>query len=258
MSHSVRRHLAVEVAAYDEAIRRFIPGYETMVEVAAQEVAASRPDLVLDLGAGTGALASAILKHPEVGAVTLIDVDPEMLAQAQIRLDRLHERAYGQSCDNKVANNRRELSEGENARRHRAEDEATSRVRFLQQSYDDALPRCNAVVASLSLHHIPTLIKKRDLYRRILNALHPGGVFVNADVVTPANSDQSNEVFSAWADHMVAAGIPRQEAYQNFAVWAKEDTYFSLDEELAALQVAGFRPECIWRKGPVAVLVGRK
>jgi len=27
MTHSVRSHLRVEIAAYDETIRRFIPGY---------------------------------------------------------------------------------------------------------------------------------------------------------------------------------------------------------------------------------------
>ena len=34
-THSVRRHLRVEIAAYDAMIRRFTPGYETMLEVIA-------------------------------------------------------------------------------------------------------------------------------------------------------------------------------------------------------------------------------
>ena len=40
MSHSVRKHLGVEIDAYDETIRRFIPGYETALTVAADVVAA--------------------------------------------------------------------------------------------------------------------------------------------------------------------------------------------------------------------------
>ena len=39
MSHSVRKHLRVEVDAYDAAIRSFIPGYEAMLDAAASAVA---------------------------------------------------------------------------------------------------------------------------------------------------------------------------------------------------------------------------
>ena len=105
-THSVRRHLRLEIEAYDETIRRFIPGYETMIEVAAREVAAGAArsgressrarraaGIVLDLGGGTGALAEAILAHPQVGAVALIDVDAEMLAQARARLARFRRAA---------------------------------------------------------------------------------------------------------------------------------------------------------------------
>ena len=62
-THSIRRHLRVEIAAYDAMIRRFTPGYETMLEVIAGALTASGPDHVLDLGAGTGALSEAILAH---------------------------------------------------------------------------------------------------------------------------------------------------------------------------------------------------
>ena len=40
-SHSVRRHLRVDIEEYDASIRRFIPGYETMLGEAAAAVAAS-------------------------------------------------------------------------------------------------------------------------------------------------------------------------------------------------------------------------
>ena len=64
MSHTVRRHLRVGADAYDEMIRRFIPGYEAMLEVAARTVANNEPGHVLDLGAGTGALSEAVLGPP--------------------------------------------------------------------------------------------------------------------------------------------------------------------------------------------------
>ena len=62
MSHSVRRHLHLEIDEYDEIIRQFIPGYDQMLEQVARAVALSGPGRVLDLGAGTGALSEAILQ----------------------------------------------------------------------------------------------------------------------------------------------------------------------------------------------------
>ena len=149
--HSVRRHLRVAIDAYDATIRQFIPGYEAMLQAAASELAPVASGLVLDLGGGTGALAEAILEVGG-GAVELIDIDGEMLAQAKTRLARFGPRAL-----------------------------------FVEASFLEALPRCHGAAASLALHHIPTLDEKRALYRRIHEALEPGGVFVNADATMPAD-----------------------------------------------------------------------
>ena len=76
MSHSVRRHLRVDVDAYDQSIRRFIPAYEEMLEQAASAVAEARPEWVLDLGAGTGALTEALLQRYPHCSVELIVCRP--------------------------------------------------------------------------------------------------------------------------------------------------------------------------------------
>ena len=223
MSHSVRRHLRVEVDAYDEIIRRFIPGYETMLATAAREVAAARPGLVLDLGAGTGALSEAMLGHEEIGAIELIDVDPEMLDQARVRLE-----PFG------------------------------GRTRFRERSFLDPLPPCDAVAASLALHHISEMEDKGTLYRRIHTSLRPEGVFVNADVVMPSDAAAREEGYASWAAHMVSRGIPEERAYRHFEEWAEEDTYFPVERELETMDSAGFTAGIAWHEGPGAVLVGRK
>ena len=222
-THSVRRHLRVTIDAYDATIRQFIPGYEAMLGVVARELAPVAAGLVLDLGGGTGALAEAILESGTGGTVELIDVDREMLAQARTRLGRFGER-----------------------------------VRFTEGSFLGALPRCNGAAASLALHHVPTLDDKRALYRRIHEALEPGGIFVNADATVPADPAASEATWSAWADHMVSEGIARERAFQHFEDWAEEDTYFPLEEELAAVASAGFAAECVWREVGMTVVVGRK
>jgi len=223
MSHSVRRHLRLEIDVYDETIRRFIPAYETMLAVAADAVAAVGPDLVVDLGSGTGALSEVLLGRPGVGVVELLDVDSEMMDQARRRLRRFGER-----------------------------------VRFTLGSYDEPFQPCDAFAASLSLHHIATLEAKSALYSRVFEALRPGGVFVNADANMPTARTERDRLFRYWADHLVASGISEDRAWRHFEEWAEEDTYLPLDAELAELARVGFEAERVWRDGPIGVVVARR
>lgn len=220
MEHRVRSHLRIEVDSYDASIRTFIPGYDTLLAKAAEAVAAAaRPARVVDLGAGTGALAGAILERCPDCQVELIDADPEMLDRARARLA-----GFG------------------------------DRISFSRRSFRDALPRCDAVAASLALHHVPTLGEKRALFARIRDALPSGGVFVNADANMPADAGQRAADYRAWAAHLIACGIPEARAWRHFDEWAEEDVYLPLDDELAALRDAGFAARCLWRKTPVAVV----
>ena len=223
MSHSVRRHLRLDIDAYDASIRSFIPGYEAMIGTAADAVAAVSPGLALDLGAGTGGLSAALLARPSVASVELVDVDQEMLGQARARLADFGDRA-----------------------------------RFTLRSFHEPLPPCDAVAASLSLHHIPTMAEKTALYRRIFQALSPGGVFVNADVTMPAEEAPRQAAFRGWADHLVASGIAEEQAWKHFADWADEDTYFPLETELEALAAVGFQARCVWREGVSTVVLAER
>ena len=223
MSHSVRNHLRLEIDSYDETIRQFIPGYEEGLTWAAREIAGIRPTLVLDLGAGTGALAEAMLEHEGVGVVEAIDVDAEMLDRARIRLKRFGVRARFQRC-----------------------------------SFESPLPECDAVSACLALQHVPTMERKRALYKGIFRTLRPAGVFVNADVTMSAHPVRQEQCYRIWAGHLVSCGIDERRAYEHFDEWASEDTYFPLDDELTAMREAGFDAECAWREPPNTLLVGRK
>ncbi len=220
--HSVRRHLRIEPAAYDETIRRFTPGYEAMLEAVAGALAHSGPDSVIDLGAGTGALSQALLAHDAARTVELIDVDPEMLAQARARLARFE-----------------------------------GRVRFREMSFLAPLPPCDGAAATLALHHISKMVDKRALYGRIRAAIRPGGIFVNADATIPSDPAGQRAVHRLWVDHMTSCGIDEARAFEHLEEWAEEDTYFPLDEELAAMREAGFEAECIWHEATIAVVVGR-
>lgn len=222
MSHSVRRHLKLDVDAYDASIRQFIPGYEAMIRRAAREVAATRPGTVVELGAGTGALSAALLEEPGVGSVVAVDIDTEMLERARARLA-----PYGE------------------------------RARFHEGSFLAPLPPFQAAAASLALHHIATLEEKERLFRAIRKALPEDGVLVNADVCMPDTEPDRSRIYRKWADHLVASGIGEDQAWQHFDDWSAEDHYLPLEAELAALDRAGFEARCVWRDDPATVVVAR-
>jgi tRNA (cmo5U34)-methyltransferase len=175
---------------------------------------------VLDLGGGTGALAAAVLDGLLGVRVTLLDVDTDMLAEARRRLGAF-----------------------------------AKRVTFREGSFHDPLPAADAVIASLSLHHVHDLETKTELYRRIRDALPPGGLLLNLDAAVSEGPRLNQFVFDRMAERMGDHGITDEEARRHFAAWAQEDRYFPLDVELGALRAAGFHEvECVWRRALSAII----
>ena len=223
-THSVREHLRLRENEYDRIIRTFIPGYDAMLGTMARLVAQTLPpaSAIIDLGGGTGSLAFLIAEAIPNSTIEIRDVDPHMLAIAEERLSKF--------CD---------------------------RIQVRQKSFEDPLTECDAIVASLSLHHLPTLAKKAELYSRIGRALRKPGVFLIGDVTMSPDVSTRRVVMSFWEEFMMSQMMTREEVQQHFADWAREDTYFSLLDEFSALRSAGFhQPECFWKYGPVTVFGG--
>jgi len=180
--------------------------------------------LVVDLGAGTGALGAAVLEALPDVRVELVDIDPNMLEVAAARCAAHAERF---------------------------------RVRHAR--FQDGLPRCNAVVASLALHHVASRTEKRDLYRAICNALVPGGLLAVADALIYPDGPERGRMIEDLFAHMAVNGISASEAAQHLGQWAEEDFYVPLPDELNLIGDAGFpRPDVFWRDGLIAVYGGFK
>jgi tRNA (cmo5U34)-methyltransferase len=213
--HRVLAHLGLAANDYDAVIRRYIGGYERLLA----EVVSLVDGDVIDLGAGTGALSAAVLAGKPSTRVKLVDIDPAMLEVARDRLA-----PFG------------------------------DRVTVANTLFMEGLTPCDAVVASLSLHHIADLSDKRALYRRVYEVLRPGGVLAVADITLHDDGPARTRMVDAWAAAMAKHGIDRAEADALFAKWATEDRYYSLAQEMLLLRDAGFdAPECFWKQGPSTV-----
>ncbi len=225
--HSVERHLGLKIEDYDREIRRLVPHYDELVsEGTSLLTRLVAPDAhILDLGCGTGRMSAAILAALPQARLTLLDVDPKILERARSRF-------AATSVD-------------------------AQRLHFMHGSFLDPLPASDAIVASLSLHHVADLAQKTRVYRAVHDALPEGGLFLVLDATVSEEPRLSAATLDRWAEWMVAEGIDPSTARQHFAHWSRDERYIPLADELSALATAGFaRPECFWRKGPVAVYGG--
>ena len=219
--HGAAQHLGIRVADYDRAIRSFVPHYETMLEVIAgalKETARTRAR-VLDLGIGSGALSERCVAALPLARVIGIDSDPAMLELARARL------------------------------RSRA-------VELRHASFAAGLPRADAIVASLALHHIPRA-RKLAFYRRAFRTLSRGGVLITADCYPPRWSKLAKPAMERWRSH-VRRYYSLRETARLFRSWSREDDYVPLETELAVLAKAGFAADVAWRWAPFAVVVASK
>ena len=214
-------HLGIDLDEYDARIRTFIPDYQTMIDTAAfalQVTVRRRAPVVIDLGIGTGALAARCLARIPAARIIGVDEDAGMLAAARTRLGlALRSTLHGSF-----------------------------------ETLD--LPACDAIVASLSLHHVPTPDRRLQLFQRLRSALRHGGVLIAADCYPASNARAAAVDRAAWVAHLEQSYAPPV-ARAYLRTWAREDHYALLADELETLRRAGFCTDIPARRGPFAVVV---
>lgn len=216
---SVASHLGIRLDEYDARIRTFIPDYDAMLDVAASLVPRTTRTIV-DLGIGTGALASRCLQRAPRARVVGIDEDSDILALASRRLGARLTPVGGS---------------------------------FLRTP----LPRCDMVVASFALHHVRTRGAKAAIYRRIRAALGPGGLLIVVDCQPAADRTLWTAQRGAWLAHLRASYSPTR-ARGLLAAWSHEDVYVPLETELRVMEAGGLRGEVVWRRGAFAVIGAKR
>jgi tRNA (cmo5U34)-methyltransferase len=220
----VAAHLNIRLDEYDARIRTFIPDYEQILESAARALYAldTVAPTIVDLGTGTGALASRCFDVVPAAKIIGIDADPAILDVARGRLAHAGAAAF-----------------------------------FVQSSFlEIAIPACDAAVASFSLHHVHDRDRKAELYRACRGSIRSGGLLISADCMTTSDAALGRLEFERWRAHLRRT-YSEQETDAYFQAWKDEDVYFPLRDELTWLREAGFAPEVVWRHAPFAVVAAR-
>ncbi len=203
---------------YDPARRALIPCFDQLYGTAVA-LLPGHTDRVLDLGAGTGLLSAFVRKRFPDARLHLIDNAPAMLRQARERFSR----------DGEVLCQAGDYTSCE-----------------WGGSYD-------AVVSALSIHHLSDDAKQR-LFRRILPALRPGGVFVNAEQILAPNPELEAEARQRWLEQAGALGATAQQIRDSLLRQA-EDRCATIADQLQWLSGAGFTDaRCAFHSGRFAVL----
>jgi tRNA (cmo5U34)-methyltransferase len=211
-----------QAADYDAPRRRLIPPFDAFygTAVTALDLIGGSPKRILDLGAGTGLLAERVAAARPAAELVLLDAAPAMLDQARERLG--------------------------------------GRGAYVRADLTDPLPDgpwC-AVVSALAIHHLHDA-GKRDLFRRVHEALSPGGVFVNAEQVA-GPSAFFDDHYRRWHERESKARGATPQEWDAAVDRMRHDRCASVEAQLAWLRDAGFADaDCLFQDHRFAVLVGR-
>jgi tRNA (cmo5U34)-methyltransferase len=213
-------------ADYDAPRRRLIPPFDAFYGTAVDALGllGGPPKRILDLGAGTGLLARKVAEAQPQAQLTLLDGSPKMLEQAQATLG--------------------------------------DRASYVVADLADELPKPNegrwcAIVSALAIHHLEHP-QQQDLYKRIHDALAPGGIFVNAEQVEGA-SDHLAAHHVEWHHRGVLANGGSEEEWLAAVERMQADRRAPIFDQLRWLDAAGFATvDCLFKDHRFAVLIGMK
>lgn len=223
----VRQAFDSSVTNYDRLRRRLVPRFDDFYGTALDlldQIAGGGPLRCLELGAGTGLFTEMILDRFPLTQVIALDSAAQMAEQANRRLAR-----FGARAEIRVAD-------------------------YRHAPWDAPV---EAVVSALSIHHLGH-DEKRTLFRRVHEALTPGGIFINADQSLGPTPAIEGGYQSRWVADVRAAGVDEADlsaALKRIAL----DLNATMIDQLAWLAEAGFAAaDVAWKHYRFTVFWGRK
>lgn len=223
----VKKHFEEEASEFDNIILKLVPHYSQMIDALVLAIPFNNYDPVniIDLGCGTGYVSMNIKERFPNSKLKCLDFAENMIAQAKIRMKKYKDVTFYLNDITKF----------------------------------DFDIKYHAVVSSLALHHLETKNDKIKFYKKIFNALEPGGVFYNADIILGSNSTLHDLYISKWKEFM-AKNLPGEEIEDTWmAKHHKEDRPEVLLDQISWLKDIGFKEiDIVWKYYNFAVYGGTK
>ncbi len=193
---------------------------------------------VLDIGAGYGALACALLNERPHASAVCLDVSEAMLTLGRERNANLKDRIS--------------FIQGSL--------ETPDWLRSVEGSFD-------AVISARALHHFTENQRRRDIFKEVFSLLCQGGCFINADNVrapTKTLTERYRRARDEYLDRFVRQSTGGKTTLAEVRA-ATPSSYHGphnngyLEEELAWLKEAGFEDvDCFWKLTTTVVYGGFK
>jgi tRNA (cmo5U34)-methyltransferase len=223
----VKKHFEEEAKEFDEIILKIIPFYREMLEALtlALPFEINEKILVADLGCGTGTIARMILEKYPNSTLICVDLAANMIEMAKVKLAKYENVKY-----------------------------------ITEDFYNFAFDRkYDAVVSSLSIHHLGTDTDKTKFFKKIFDALNKNGVFYNADVILGSSESLQNLYMEKWKEFMQKK-VPLSEITGKWLPkYKEEDRPAELMKQIKWLEKAGFEKiDIIWKYYNFAVYGGTK
>jgi tRNA (cmo5U34)-methyltransferase len=221
----IRLAFDATASRYDAQRRWIIPEMDEYYNAAvwAAECKNPRP-AILDIGAGTGLLSALMIQKFPEACLTLVDLSGSMLSIAKERFA-----------------DRRD-------------------VRYIAGDYSsvDFAGRYDLVCSALSIHHLEH-DEKRLLYRKIHDALNPGGMFVNADQVLGETAAINRRYMEYWDEFLLPCPLPAEDKKQMLYRRDTFDKNEKLSVQLAWMADCGFGEiDLVYKNRLFVVFTGKR
>ncbi|MFA6548681.1 MAG: class I SAM-dependent methyltransferase [Candidatus Margulisiibacteriota bacterium] len=222
----VFEHFDSEAKVFDANILKSVPYYRQMINVIIDMLPfpRSKKVILMDIGTGTGNIAFNLKTAFPNSDLTCLDLSPNMLKIAGDKLASFKGVKYV------VAD--------------------AAAYKFDRQ-YD-------AIVSSLTLHHLETDADKHAFHLKAFKALKKGGFFINADILVAPDKKMQAVNISKWKGFILKSSSPAFVA-DRYKMYKAEDRPAVILNELDSLRRAGFKSvEVFWKYYNFAVYGGMK
>ena len=226
MDDRVKEQFNTLSAGYDERRRLLIPHFDEFYNTGIKFLSfPGDAPRVLDIGAGTGIFAGALLSRYPKAKLTLIDFAENMIDIAKDKF-----------CDH-------------------------IEFRYITNDYleyDFSGEQFDIIISALSIHHLGAE-QTKSFYAKIYAMLEKDGEFLNADLANSGVPEIDKKYDEVWTD-FVGGNIGRENEYfERFIKSKSVDKPMPVTQHISWLQNAGFDlADCIYKYLCFAVIYGRK